>query len=158
MKVISSWQLKTKNSPDTARLEQLITEAANLAGTGLGNNEILSVNFLGADAMRKLNLDFLNHDYLTDVICFDYRNTPDYMEGEDAAVEIFISPDIAAERAADDTSLDYSSEVMLYLVHALLHAAGLKDKSEVEKCEMRRREKDVIDALLEKKFLPENIF
>lgn len=98
--------------------------------------------------MRRINRDFLNHDYLTDVICFNYRDDPDYDES-DIAVEIFISPDIAKERSKEDSSLKYESELLLYMVHAILHASGLKDKTDKEKQTMRQTENYILKQLKE---------
>jgi probable rRNA maturation factor len=147
MRVISSWRHAKKTSPDRKSLERLAAEAAVAAGLRLDENEIISVNFVGPRTMRRINREFLNHDYLTDVIFFIYRNSPYYMPGEDAAVEIFISPDIAEERAMENSGFSYSSELLLYMVHALLHAAGFNDAKPDEKEEMRRQEQRVISQL-----------
>ena len=96
--------------------------------------------------MKRINKSFLNHDYLTDVICFNYRNDIDYDE-EDVAVEIFISPDIAIERAQNDSNIEYYSEMILYIVHAILHATGLNDKSDAEKKIMRQEENRILKEL-----------
>ncbi len=151
MKVIYSWRLRKEKrpKPDTKKLKSLIREIAKLANIGLMSDQILSVNFIGPVVMRRINREFLNHDYLTDVICFNYAGDPDFSDG-DVAVEIFISPDIAAERAAEERNLDYRSELLLYLVHAILHASGLEDKTPGEKAEMREMEFKVLNKLKQK--------
>ena len=145
MKVISSWQHRKKIRPNKRKLNKLIIEIANLANLELNQDETISVNFVGPRIMRRINRDFLNHDYLTDVICFNYKDDSEL--DDDIAVEIFISPDIAAERAEEELSFTYESELLLYLIHAILHAAGLKDKTEEEKKIMRSEEQRIIKTL-----------
>ncbi len=96
--------------------------------------------------MRRINREFLDHDYLTDVICFNYRNDLDYDINE-IAIEIFISPDIAEERSKEDSSLKYESELLLYLVHAILHASGLNDKTDNEQLIMRQAENRILEKM-----------
>ena len=145
MKVTCSWQLRKKRAIlNRRKLKDLIIAIAELAGLELGADEVISVNFIGPRTMRCINREFLNHDYLTDVICFNYKNDSDFSDN-DIAVEIFISPDIAEERATDNPKLKYESELLLYLVHAVLHAAGFKDKTPEDKKRMRRNEKRIIN-------------
>lgn len=153
MKVICSWQHRKKTAtakkPDTKKLKALIKEIAKFAKLKLASDDILSVNFVGPRVMRRINRDFLGHDYLTDVICFNYSESKYFTIG-DVAVEIFISPDIAEERVSENMKLDYASELLLYLVHAILHAAGVKDKTPPEKKLMRKKEKEILSLLKEK--------
>ena len=95
--------------------------------------------------MLKLNQDFLNHNYLTDVICFNYQL--DHNVDDDVAVEIFISPDIALSRSNEDKKLFYSSELVLYIVHGILHASGELDTTEKQKLSMRKKEAKIIKIL-----------
>ena len=149
MKVISSWQHRQKlGTPNKKNLNRLIVRIAELANLDLKETETISVNLVGPRVMRRINREFLNHDYLTDVICFNYRSDIDYDE-EDIAVEIFISPDIAIERGQNDSKIKYSSEVILYIVHAILHATGLKDKTDAEKKIMRQEESRILQELSE---------
>ena len=109
--------------------------------------------------MRRINREFLNHDYLTDVICFNYRDEPGFeQDPEDPAVEIFISPDIAAERAEDNPEFAYESELLLYIVHGVLHAAGKRDKTPEEKKDMRNAENEIITRLYEENLTADRIF
>ena len=145
--MISSWQHRQKlPTPNKKSLNSLILKIAELAGLDLDNRETISVNFVGPRVMKRINKSFLNHDYLTDVICFNYRNDVDYDE-EDLAIEIFISPDIAVERAKSESNIEYSSEMILYIVHAILHATGLNDKSDEEKKIMRKEESRILNEL-----------
>ena len=97
--------------------------------------------------MRRINRDFLGHDYLTDVICFDYRDGSTVMPG-DVAVEIFLSPDMAVIQAAErPAERSVESELLLYLTHGVLHATGELDSTPDEKRRMRRKEKALLRSL-----------
>ena len=131
-------------------IRPLITEIAELADLQLPPDTVISVNFPGPRTMCRLNKKYLGHDYLTDVICFNYSETQESLEEGDVAVEIFISPDIARQRARENSNLDYASEMVLYLVHAILHAAGMSDKHPSEKQAMRRRENAILKQVSKK--------
>jgi len=147
MKVICSWRLRKKLKTNSFRLKVLTEKIAESAMLGLTENEILSLNFIGRKTMRRINREFLDHDYLTDVICFNYRKDADYIPGEDTAVEIFISPDIALERAEENPELTVESELLLYLTHAVLHAAGMNDSTPAEKALMRIEEQRILNSV-----------
>ncbi len=150
MKVICSWRLRKEiRRPDVKKLKSLIYRIAEFAGLDLLPHEILSVNFVGPRVMIRINREFLAHDYLTDVICFNYRDNSAFPH-DDLAVEIFISPDIAEQRASEDYRLNYASELLLYLVHAILHASGLRDSSAEERAVMRKQEKYILQKLKNK--------
>lgn len=105
------------------------------------------MNFPGPRTMRSLNKKYLQHDYLTDVICFNYKDSSDYLEPGDVSVEIFISPDMAYQRSRENSELNYSSEMVLYLVHAILHATGLGDKTPSQKKLMRHKETEIMNEI-----------
>lgn len=107
--------------------------------------------------MRRLNRIHLQHDYLTDVICFNYSEGGEIVEAGDVAVEIFISPDIAVLRSKENNNLKYAAELVLYLVHAILHATGMSDKTDSGKKKMRQREAEIVYQL-EKEFIFSEIF
>ena len=129
------------------RLKFISALVAKLAGLNLSNDSLLAVNIVGPRIMRRINREFLGHDYLTDVICFDYRDESTVMPG-DVAVEIFLSPDMAVIQAAErPTERSPESELLLYLTHGILHATGELDSTPEEKHRMRRKEKSVLRAL-----------
>ena len=145
MKVICSWRLRKKKRPDMKQLKVLVAEIAESAKLKLAPHEIISVNFIGTQTMRRINREFLAHDRLTDVICFDYRD--DDTPQNELAIEIFISPDIAMERSREIPGTTYPQEMLLYLVHAILHASGMRDSTAKEKKEMRKAEEKILTGL-----------
>ena len=104
--------------------------------------------------MAEINEAYVGHTGPTDVICFDYRQSraelPDTGDaGSDVEVEIIICPAVAAREAAK-RSLPYSREIVLYLVHGLLHAAGQDDLKPELKRTMRRKEAAALRKLAER--------
>jgi len=144
MKVIYSWRQPKLTAPNRKKIKSLINRVVQLANMELSGESILSVIFPGPKTMRKLNRDFLNHDYLTDVICFHYDNSD--LE-EDVAVEIFVSPDIAKIREKEINGTTYSYEIILYIVHGILHASGELDATNEQKRAIRKKETDIINRL-----------
>ena len=143
MKTIYSWRPeKTFPRPERKQLLKLASAAAEVTGSGIRG--LLSLSWVSESEMAEINQAYVGHSGPTDVICFDYRQSPDVLpetadSEEDVEVEIIICPAVAAREAAR-RSLPYSRELTLYLVHGLLHAAGEDDLKPELKRIMRRRE------------------
>jgi probable rRNA maturation factor len=91
----------------------------------------LSIVFVGEKRMRAINKKYLGHDYVTDVLTFDL--------GEGCA-EIIICPSVARSNAKEhQTSTE--NEIILYVIHGILHLAGYDDKSEKDILRMRKMER-----------------
>jgi probable rRNA maturation factor len=84
--------------------------------------------------LHEMNVKYLNHDTLTDVITFDNSEMPQHIEGD-----IFISIDRIRDNAQ---SLNVLTEIELHrvMVHGTLHLLGFKDKTVQEKEVMRKME------------------
>ncbi len=95
-----------------------------------------SLNFIFcSDAyLHKINLDFLNHDTLTDVITFPYSENEHIIEGD-----IFISIDRIKENAKTFKAT-FDQELSRVIIHGVLHLMGYSDKSLIEKEEMTKKE------------------
>jgi probable rRNA maturation factor len=92
--------------------------------------------------MARYNAELVGHEGTTDVITFSYFDTMDeYADGE-TMIELIINPD-AAVREGSKRAGGYAREMVLYLVHGLLHSAGEDDLSPAPRRRMRRREKSV---------------
>ncbi len=153
MRTIYSWRPeKAFPRPRGNRLEKLAEAAAGITGSGIVG--ILSVSFVSEAEMEEINRAYVGHEGPTDVICFDYRESgcdlPKEAGGDadTVEVEIIICPSVARREAAK-RDLPYSREVILYLVHGLLHAAGEDDLEPGLKRIMRRRELKTINELAE---------
>ncbi len=147
MKAICSNRQKSFRIPKTDLLERFILNAAKFAGLKLEKDQGVSINFLSPRSIRALNRKFLGHDRVTDVISFRYSELPPggAEDAEDTAVEIFVCPAEARRYAGSDDA--YPSEIALYIVHGLLHAAGMDDISPEEAALMRAAEARVLRAL-----------
>lgn len=94
--------------------------------------------FTDDEHILKINREFLQHDYCTDIITFDYT------EGNTLSGDIFISIDTVRDNSQTygDT---FRRELLRVIIHGVLHLAGFNDKTEAEQRVMRTQE----DAALE---------
>jgi len=95
--------------------------------------ELLDFIFCTDDDLLEINVNHLNHNYLTDVITFPYA------EGETIAGDIFISIDRVKDNASD-LNADWFDEFCRVMIHGVLHLCGYQDKTEQEQYEMRKKE------------------
>ena len=89
--------------------------------------------FCSDDYLHKINVDFLNHDTLTDVISFDYS------VGKELHGDIYISIDRVKDNAKDFND-QFKDELARVMAHGVLHYCGYKDKSEEDVKIMRSKE------------------
>ncbi|OAD46442.1 rRNA maturation RNase YbeY [Polaribacter atrinae] len=115
---------------DENLLEYWIDNVVSKNGFSLGE---LNYIFCDDDYLHKLNVEFLQHDTLTDVISFD--NTL----GKLISGDIYISIERVADNAKD-FEVTFIEELHRVMIHGVLHYMGYKDKSEAEKKEMRNAE------------------
>jgi probable rRNA maturation factor len=88
--------------------------------------------------IRRLNRQYLNHDYATDVLSFPLHDDGDCLEGE-----IVVSGQMAA-RMATRYGWSASDELMLYTVHGCLHLVGYDDSTDQQRRQMRRAEQEYL--------------
>ncbi len=89
--------------------------------------------FCSDEYLLEVNRKYLNHDYYTDIITFDY------VKGKTVSGDIFVSlPRIFENAEMHNTSTD--KELHRVLAHGLLHLSGYKDKSDEEQIIMRGKE------------------
>ena len=95
----------------------------------------LSIVFAGTRRMRAINKKYLKHDHVTDVLTFDF--------GKSQQGEIIICPYVAAVQArSHQTSTE--NEIILYVMHGILHLAGFDDHRPKDILQMRRMEKELL--------------
>lgn len=97
--------------------------------------------FCDDDYLHKLNVDFLNHDTLTDIISFDYS------VGKKLQGDIFISIE-RVEDNAKDFKVSFETELHRVIVHGILHYCGYKDKTDIEAKQMRDKENFYLNTLI----------
>ena len=95
---------------------------------------------VGDAEMAVLNERFLGSDAVTDVLAFPYESEGKFINGEIVAnAELAVRESAARPHGAAD-------ELMLYVVHGLLHLLGYDDDSPEATQRMRRREQDILRA------------
>ena len=114
------------------------TVAAALRGEG--RRAELSVALVGDREMAELNERYLHHAGPTDVLAFPYET-----EGESVRGEIVVNAERAAAEAQGRRH-SAEAELMLYVVHGLLHLLGCDDAEPGERRTMRRREAELLAA------------
>ena len=105
----------------------------------------ISIVFCNDYYLHKLNMEFLIHDTLTDVIIFDYSI------GNQFHGDIFISIDRVKENATEFNQT-FQTELSRVMAHGILHFCGYKDKTESESSLMRTKEGFYLQQLMDKPF------
>lgn len=93
--------------------------------------------FCNDEYLHKLNVQFLDHDTLTDIISFD-NSLGKLINGE-----IYISTERVAENAKEFNTA-FNDELHRVIIHGILHFCGLKDKTEEETKTMRKSENEAL--------------
>lgn len=96
--------------------------------------------FCNDNKILDINRQYLNHDFYTDIITFDYS------EGDKISGDIFISLD-TVKTNSQKYNTDYQEELYRVIIHGVLHLCGLDDKSEADSIEMREAEDRALKQL-----------
>lgn len=101
------------------------------------------INFIFSSnlSLREMNREYLNHDYFTDVITFDYS------EGGLISGDVFISVD-QVKINAGIYGAEVDDELRRVMIHGVLHLLGFEDSTEAEKAQMRKLENDALHLWL----------
>ncbi|MFP6763036.1 MAG: rRNA maturation RNase YbeY [Planctomycetaceae bacterium] len=114
----------------------------------------ISIAIVDSQTMHTLNRKYLNHDYDTDVLSFlldcsggesDDRGLPGIPRGTGKTIdgEVIVNSEYAI-RIAPDFGWEPLSELILYVIHGLLHLCGYDDLTRVELPVMRQREREIL--------------
>ena len=122
----------------TTHLEDWVAKIVDNHGFTIGE-----INYIFCDDayLHKLNIDFLQHDTLTDVISFD--NTI----GKLISGDIYISIERVVENAKD-YKVSFDEELHRVMIHGVLHYIGFKDKTVLEKKQMTDAEDEALILLI----------
>ncbi|SDR74283.1 rRNA maturation RNase YbeY [Formosa sp. Hel1_31_208] len=114
--------------------EQAVSQwvSATILNEGYNEGEINYI-FCDDDYLHKINVKYLDHDTLTDIISFDYS------VGKELHGDIYISTERVTENAKD-FRVEFSEELHRVIIHGILHYCGYKDKTDQESKEMRSLE------------------
>ena len=93
--------------------------------------------FCDDEYILEINKQYLDHDYYTDIISFDYS------VGNELHGDVFVSVERVRENATD-FDVTFVEELKRVIIHGILHYSGYKDKSEEEELLMRQKENEKI--------------
>ncbi len=96
--------------------------------------------FCSDEYILQVNKDYLQHDYYTDVITFDYSDT------KKIAGDIFISLDTIKSNS-EQFNTEYNDELARIIIHGILHLCGFKDKQPAHKQEMTKQENTALAVI-----------
>ncbi len=124
---------------DTSTLLHIPDWLDSVAHTEGFNITAINYIFCSDAYLLQINNTYLNHDYYTDIITFDNRETEYSLEGD-----IFISIERVQENCAlQQTS--FFSELLRVVVHGLLHLVGYDDHDNIHNQQMRKIEDKYLD-------------
>jgi probable rRNA maturation factor len=106
----------------------------------------LNVYVVDDATIHELNRKHLAHDYPTDVLSFFVDYDEKHPDGEHIEGEIVVSAD-TARATAKRLKWKAHHELVLYIVHGMLHLVGYDDRSRKAAALLRRRERDVLAAI-----------
>lgn len=124
------------------RVKSWLLVLANSSGFSIGH---ISYKVLDDDDVLEVNRQFLNHDFYTDIITFDYT------DGKVLSADIVVSIDRIVDNAGT-MKVSVKDEYLRVLAHGVLHLMGYKDKSKGDQEVMRQKENDAINMFHVKHF------
>lgn len=111
-------------------LKSWIAKVADSYGLKTGD---LAYVFCSDDRILEVNKEFLQHDYYTDIITFDY------CEGDTISGDMYISVDTVRTNS-ELYSTSFINEMHRVIIHGVLHLCGFKDKAPDDEKKMREAE------------------
>ena len=93
----------------------------------------INIIFCSDNYILNVNQQYLQHDYFTDIITFDY------CEGDRLSGDLFISVDTVRENAIE-YGTEFSEELHRVIVHGILHLIGYDDHTDEDVAMMRKKE------------------
>lgn len=128
--------------PDKTGLKSFIESLFKKEKKELGE---INYIFCSDEMLLKINQDFLQHNYYTDIITFGLQEP-----GQPIEAEIYISIDRVKDNAIQH-GVSYENEMKRVLFHGALHLCGYKDKKKSEIQEMRAKEDQYLQIIAKRK-------
>ena len=102
------------------------------------------INYIFCDDafLVEMNIKYLNHDTLTDIITFNYNEESENSINGD----IYISIDRVKENSVE-YNVPFNTELDRVIIHGVLHLLGFKDKTKADKKNMREKEDNSLSLL-----------
>lgn len=106
----------------------------------------LEINFMNSEQIHEINVQYLNHDFSTDIITFNYSEEKTILDGE-----LFISLEDARENAKK-FKVFFENEVVRLIIHGILHMIGYDDTKPELKRRMKRKENELVKKIWKNSF------
>ena len=128
-----TYQTENVTMPDIKKREvtEWIKQVAASYGKRVGE---VAYIFCDDEKILEVNRQYLQHDYYTDIITFDYT------EGSRISGDLFISLDTVRTNAEQFADGDYRRELHRVIIHGILHLCGINDKGPGEREQMEAAE------------------
>ena len=140
----------------------LLQAAAEAALGRKFKNGTVNIVYVGSRKIHQINKEFLGHDYVTDVISFNYPQPPVKLknippEERSGIIESIILGEVyvclpQAKRQAKKMGHSFFTEMLTLTVHGCLHVAGMDDSTHELRDEMNRKTTRIL-----RKIAPENL-
>ncbi|MHC4941426.1 MAG: rRNA maturation RNase YbeY [Planctomycetota bacterium] len=129
--------LQTHLQADLKLIERAVAMTADR------NDPDISIAVVDDEAIQRVNAEYLGSDRATDVIAFNYEEEE---RAEPLSGEVIVSAE-TAKRVAEMERRDPGAELILYIVHGVLHLKGFDDKTPEEAAAMWRLQNDLMQRL-----------
>lgn len=127
--------------PLPALNKQLISRWIKAVAKGYGKKTApITYIFCDDEKILEVNRQYLQHDFYTDIISFDYS------EKDSISGDIFISIDTVKSNA-ESLGIDFGDELHRVIIHGVLHFCGLQDGTSEEEKQMREAEDEALEVL-----------
>lgn len=126
--------------PVKIKINQVKSGIKSLIITELNKVGVISIILCSDNYLLDINKKFLNHDYFTDIVTFNY------CEGNIISGDLFISIDRIKENA-NLFNTSFNKELYRVIYHGVLHLIGYNDKTDDEKVIMRQKEDFYLNEL-----------
>lgn len=130
----------TNEKIDKKVIHSVIKELQRILNFSISNIEI---NFVTSSTIHQINIQYLNHDYSTDIITFNYDNDTIKLNGE-----IFISVD-DAKKNANEYECTLNLELLRLIIHGFLHLVGYDDMNDKDYKIMKAKEDELVELFEE---------
>lgn len=136
-----TYQTEGISMPDIKKREvtEWIKQVAASYGKRVGE---VAYIFCDDEKILEVNRQYLQHDYYTDIITFDYT------EGPRISGDLFISLDTVRTNAEQFADGDYHRELHRVIIHGILHLCGINDKGPGEREQMEAAEDQALKQIV----------
>lgn len=107
----------------------------------------INLIFSNDEYILEINNKYLNHDYYTDIITFDYSEYDYKTNKKKISGDLYISVDMV-EYNAVEYGEGFERELYRVIIHGILHLLGIRDETEEEKAEMRKAEDECLRDMI----------